>query len=38
VKILSRAPTKRLKYIGDQSDVGSTLALIYLDVSGSLSK
>ncbi|KAI6100602.1 pyridoxal phosphate-dependent transferase [Pisolithus sp. B1] len=34
VKILSKLPSKRLKYIGEQSDSGSTVSLIFLWPSG----
>jgi molybdenum cofactor sulfurtransferase len=33
VQILSRTPSRRLRYIGEQSDAGSTLALLFIDVS-----
>lgn len=36
VRILSRLPLKRLKTVNDQSDTGSTISLIFLDVSRSL--
>ncbi|KAI6101424.1 pyridoxal phosphate-dependent transferase [Pisolithus croceorrhizus] len=36
VKILSKLPSKRLKYIGEQSDSGSTVSLIFLSPSGDM--
>ncbi|KAI6114687.1 pyridoxal phosphate-dependent transferase [Pisolithus croceorrhizus] len=36
VKILSKLPSKRLKYIGEQSDSGSTVSLIFLWPSGDM--
>ncbi|KAF9235254.1 PLP-dependent transferase [Melanogaster broomeanus] len=36
VKILSRLPSRRLKFIGDQSDSGSTVSLIFLSPTGEM--
>ncbi|PPQ93853.1 hypothetical protein CVT25_013562 [Psilocybe cyanescens] len=36
VQILSRAPTKRLRSVGDQSDAGSILALLFFNPSGEM--
>ncbi|KAF8806613.1 PLP-dependent transferase [Phlegmacium glaucopus] len=36
VQILSRTPTRRLRYIGEQSDTGSVLALLFIDPSGDI--
>jgi molybdenum cofactor sulfurtransferase len=33
-KILSRRPKKRVRFVGDQADVGSTVSLLFLLVSG----
>lgn len=32
VKILSKIPSKRVRSVGDQSDAGFSVALIFLDV------
>ncbi|KAJ7645970.1 PLP-dependent transferase [Mycena polygramma] len=36
VRILSATPSKRLKSVGDQSDTGSLISLIFLDPSGEM--
>lgn len=36
VKILSKLPSKRLKYIGEEADSGSTVSLIFLSPSGDM--
>lgn len=33
VQVLSRRPSRRVKSVGEQSDVGSTIALVFLSVS-----
>ncbi|KAG6898004.1 hypothetical protein C0992_007493 [Termitomyces sp. T32_za158] len=36
VRILSRLPTRRLKSVGDQTETGSTISLIFLDPKGEM--
>ncbi|KAG6877969.1 hypothetical protein C0993_001371 [Termitomyces sp. T159_Od127] len=36
VRILSRLPTRRLKSVGDQTETGSTVSLIFLDPKGEM--
>ncbi|KAI0343615.1 PLP-dependent transferase [Trametopsis cervina] len=36
VRVLSRIPTRRLRYIGEQSDTGSVIALVFLSSTGDM--
>ncbi|KAF9012595.1 pyridoxal phosphate-dependent transferase [Cyathus striatus] len=36
VRILSRRPVRRLRFVGDQADAGSVVSLVFLDPSGEM--